>query len=166
MKKFIVLLLIMTAPLFSQGWNSVVQTTIPFTTNSRVDLATNRDGNHILVNFSSYPTYYLRYYLINTSGLVIRSYTFENQAVQFASIDGADDRIYVVYKLGNQIKTRKSTDAGQSWSNIEDINIGNNTCNNIDITFGKDDNALHVVWATQDAGSDYKTYYRRLFNDA
>lgn len=165
MKKLIILFVIMTAALFSQGWNDVVPTTIPFSLESQVDLATNRDGNHILVTYRNYPTYYLRYYLLNSSGTVVRSYTIENQAVEFASIDCANDRIYVVYKLGNQIKTRKSTNAGQSWSNILDINIGNNTCNHIDITFGKDDNALHVVWATQNAGSGYKTYYRRLFDD-
>ena len=162
MKKFIVLLVIMTASVFSQGWNTVVQTTIPFSSASQVDLTTNRDGNHILVTYAAHPTYYLRYYLVNSSGTVIRNYTFETQEVQFASIDGANDRIYVVYKLGNWIKTRKSTNAGLSWSNIADINIGNNTCNHIDITFGKDDNALHIVWATQDNGNDYETYYRRL----
>ena len=162
MKKFIVLLVIMTTTVFSQGWNTVVQTTIPFSSASKVDLTTKRDGNHILVTYAAHPTYYLRYYLVNSSGSVVRNYTFETQDVQFANIDGTDDRIYVVYKLGNQIKTRKSTNAGQSWTNILDINIGSNTCNHVDITFGKDDNALHVVWATQDAGSDYKTYYKRL----
>ncbi|AFH48081.1 Hypothetical protein IALB_0369 [Ignavibacterium album JCM 16511] len=166
MKKVIILFVIMTTSVFSQGWNNVVQTTIPFTSASKVDLVTNKDGNHILVTYADYPTYYLRYYLVNSSGAVIRNFTFENQAVQFANIDGTDDRIYVVYKIGNQIKTRKSTDAGQTWlTNIDPLDIGNNTCNNIDVTFGKDDNALHVVWATQDNGNDYETYYRRLYND-
>jgi len=170
--KLIILFLVMTASLFSQSWNNVVQTTIQFNTMVGLDLATNRDGNHILVNdyfYNGSHNYSLKYYLLNSSGSVIRSYTLENfqggGGIQFANIDGANDRIYVVYKLGNQIKTRKSTNAGISWtndSNILPINIGNNTCNHIDITFGKDDNALHVVWATQDAGSDYKTYYRRL----
>jgi hypothetical protein len=176
MKKFIVFFVIMTASLFSQGWNNVVQTAIPFDNLVGLDLFTNKDGNHILVTnlhvsggIPGVRTNTLKYYLLNSSGSIIRSYTLENfqgdiGGIQFASIEGTDDRIYIVYKLGinNLIKTRKSTNAGQSWSNIADINIGNNTCNNIDITFGKDDNALHVVWATQDAGSDYKTYYMRL----
>lgn len=166
MRKFIVLFVIMTAFVFSQSWNNEVETSIPIYFNSGIDLATNKDGNHILVNYANYPTYYLRYYLVNSSGVVVRNFTFETQAVQFANIDGTNDRIYVVYKLGNQIKTRKSTDAGQTWStNIQELNIGNNTCNNVDITFGKDDNALHVVWATQDTGNDYETYYRRLYDD-
>jgi hypothetical protein len=82
--------------------------------------------------------------------------------VEFASIDGNNDKIYVVYKLGNQIKARKSTDAGQSWTNIADISIGNNECSNVDIIWGKYDNALHVVWATKDNGSYDETYYRKL----
>lgn len=166
MKKLMVLFVIMTAFVFSQSWNDAVETTIPIYFNSSIDLSTNKDGNHILVNYANYPTYYLRYYLVNSSGAVVRNFTFETQTVQFANIDGTNDRIYVVYKIGNQIKTRKSTDAGQSWStNIQELNIGNNTCNNVDITFGKDDNALHVVWATQDNGNDYETYYGRLFDD-
>ena len=169
--KLIIFFLVMTASLFSQSWNGVVQTTIQFNTMVGLDLTTNKDGSHILVNdyfYNGSHNYSLKYYLLNSSGTVVRSYTIVNfqggGGIQFASIDGTDDRIYVVYKLwnGNQIVTRKTTNAGQSWSNIDPISIGNNTCNHIDITFGKDDNALHVVWATQDAGSDYKTYYKRL----
>lgn len=173
-KKLIVLFFIMTASLFSQSWNDVVPTTIPFDNLVGLDLCSNKDGSHILVNnhtMSAFPvvhTYTLKYHLLNSSGVVLRSFTLENfqgndGGIDFANIDADNDKIYVVYKVGNQIKTRKSTNAGQSWvTTIQNINLGNNTCNNIDITFGKDDNALHVVWATQDAGSDYKTYYRRL----
>lgn len=161
-KKLAILFLLMTTSLFSQGWNSIIQTTIPFSSYSKLDLCTNTNGNNVLITYRNYPTYYLKYYLFSTSGSVLRSYQFESQEVEFASIDGNNDKVYVVYKLGNTIKTRKSTNAGLSWSNIYDINIGNNTCNNVDIIWGKDDNALHVVWATQDAENDYKTYYRKL----
>lgn len=164
MKKHIILFVFLSISLFSQGWNDVVQTTIPFNDLVGLDLVTNKDGNHIIVKNENS----IKYYLLNSSGSVIRSYTFENNLSYenyFVSIDGNDDRIYVVYKLGNQIKTKKSTNAGQSWSNIDDINIGYNTCNHIDIKFGKDDNALHIVWATQDAWSDYKTYYQKLYSN-
>jgi hypothetical protein len=173
MKKLIILFVFFAAYLFPQSWNTVVQTTIPLDNLVGLDLCSNKDGNHILVNNHIYSggvhTYDLKYHLLNSSGSVIRSYTFETiqggNGIEFASIDGSNERIYVVYKLWNSnlIKTRKSTNAGVSWStNIQTINIGNNACNNIDIIFGKDDNALHVVWATQDAGNDYETYYRRL----
>lgn len=161
MKKFIFFFLILASTLFSQNWNNVVQTSIPyndFGIETGIDQFANRDGINVLVDYYSY----LKYYLINSSGSTIRTYTFENQAVEFISIDGDNDKIYVVYKLGNQIKTRKSTNAGQNWTSVADISIGSNNCNHIDVVFGKDDNSLHVVWATQDAGSDYKTYYRKL----
>ena len=169
-KKFLVIFLTLTYSLFPQSWNNVIQTSIlynDFGLESSIDQFTNKDGVNVLVdyykrNFQNPDTQYLKYYLLNSTGSIIREYQFENQNVEFANIDGNNDKIYVVYKLGNQIKTRKSTNAGQSWSNIADINLGNNICNHVDITFGKDDNGLHVVWATQDAGSDYKTYYQRL----
>lgn len=167
MKKLIVLFLISVSSLFAQNWNPVVPTLIPFNFQSKVDQCSNRDGINVLLDYydQNWPNNeikYLKYYLLNSSGSIIREYQFETQDVEFASIDGNNDKIYVVYKLGNQIKTRKSVNAGQSWTNLADINVGNNICNNVDIYFGKDDNELHVVWAMQDAGSDYKTYYKKL----
>src|SRR5690606_30221379 len=167
MKKLIVLFVIITGSLFSQNWNNVVQTNIPFswTSTSSIDLVTNKEGNHILVYYYTVsPTnYYLKYYLINTSGSIVRSYTFETQAVQFASIDGTDDRIYVVYTVANKHDTRKSTEAGESWSsNVADMDAGCIAWKNVDTSAGKDDNAPHVVWATQDDEYGDKTYYKRL----
>ena len=162
---------VLTASLFPQSWNNAVQTSIPYVEGSGTgtDEFVNKDGISVLVDYHSYNypnhIYYLKYYLLNSSGTIIRNYTFENQEVEFASIDGNNDKMYVVYKLGNQIKTRKSTDAGQNWTSLENVSIGNNICNNIDITYDKNDNALHMVWSTQDANSDYKTYYRKLSND-
>jgi len=46
--------------------------------------------------------------LINSSGSITRYYTLTNQNAEFANIDGNNDKIYVVYKQGNQLKTRKS----------------------------------------------------------
>ena len=145
MKNLLILFLIVTSSLFSQSnWNNVVQTTIPFIWGSqqqgKIDQYANKDGIHILLISS--PTFYPLYYLINSSGSVIRSHSFENNTVEFPSIDGDNDKVYIVYKLGNQIKTKKSTNTGQSWTNLGDINIENNLCNNIDITFSNYDNAL------------------------
>jgi hypothetical protein len=87
--------------------------------------------------------------------------------VEFINIDGNNDKVYVVYKLGNQLKTRKSTNAGQSWiTDIANISIGNNACSNVDIIWGKFDNSLHVTWATKDNGDYDETYYRKLTDDA
>jgi hypothetical protein len=127
MKKFISLFLILASTLFAQSWNNVVQTSIPyndFGIETGIDQFANKDGINVLIdyykrNWPDNDISYLKYYLFNSSGSTIRTYTFENQAVEFASIDGDNDKIYVVYKLGNQIKTRKSTDASK---------LGNNNC--------------------------------------
>lgn len=166
-KKIIALFLLLTTIIFSQDWNNTVQTTIPYSGftgySGKVDLFTNKAGNHILVQ-NGYPLNNLKYYLVNTAGTVLDSTTIESQAVEFAGIDGNNEKVYIVYKLGSYIKTKKSTDAGQNWSPLLDIGIGNNTCNNVDIIFSED-NALHVVWATQDNGNDYETYYYKLSSD-
>lgn len=120
MKKLIVFFFILTFSLFPQSWNNAVQTSIPYVDGSGtgIDEFVSKDGVSVLVDYHiyNYPNdiYYLKYYLLNSSGTIIRNYTFENQEVEFASIDGNNDKIFVVYKLGNQIKTRKSTDAGQN----------------------------------------------------
>jgi len=44
-----ILFFVMTAYLFSQGWNSTVTTTINEPNLVKMDLFTNKDGNHIIV---------------------------------------------------------------------------------------------------------------------
>ncbi len=79
MKNLIVLFLILSASLFPQGWNNYVQTSIPYSFHYQggIDQFTNKNGINLLVN-SGYPLENLKYYLINTSGSIIISYTFEN----------------------------------------------------------------------------------------
>ena len=167
-KIILVLLLITFANLFPQGWNDIVETTIPFYpgTASKVDMFANKDGIHIVVRYYQYPpgNHIFKYYLINTSGTVIRSTDIEVPGnVEFPNISGDDEKVYIVYKLGSNLKAKKSTDAGQTWSDIPLLPIGNNTCNGVDIVY--DYRGLHVVYAMQDNGSDYETYYYKLNSD-
>ena len=164
MKKVIILFLIMTTYLFSQSWNSIVTTTINEPNLVKMDLFTNKDGNHIIVQNSN-SSNSIKYYLLNSSGTVVRSSTIETSGgAEFPNISGDNDKIYVVYKIGSNLRVRKSTNAGQSWiTSIVDKDIGNNTCNGVDIVYGY--GALHVVYAMQDNGSNYETYYRRISSD-
>jgi hypothetical protein len=56
-KKIILLLAIFYSLTFSQQWNDLKQTTIPFNsgTVSKIDMFSNKDGNHILVRYYQYP---------------------------------------------------------------------------------------------------------------
>ena len=160
MKKTILLFFIMTAYLFSQGWNNTVTTTISEPNLITMDLFTNKDGNHIITQNSN-STNSIKYYLLNSSGIVVRSSTIETSGyAQFPSISGDNDKVYLVYKLGSNLKLDKSTNAGQSWVTLNTQSIGTNTCNGVDIVY--DSRGLHVVYAMQDNGSDYETYYHLI----
>ena len=162
MKNTIILFFIMTAYLFSQSWNNTVTTTINEPNLVKIDLFTNKDGNHIIVQNSN-STNSIKYYLLNSSGTVVRSSTIETSGyAEFPNISGDNDKIYLVYKLGSYLKAKKSTDAGQNWNNfnIPSQYIGSNTCNGVDIVY--DYQGLHVVYAMLDNYDSYETYYYKL----
>jgi len=160
MKKILVLFILLTAYLFSQGWNNTVTTTISEPNLITMDLFTNKDGNHIITQNSN-STNSIKYYLLNSSGTVLRSSTIETSGyAQFPCISGDNDKVYLVYKIGNSMRLKKSTNAGSSWSNPVDQSVGSNTCNGVDIVY--DSRGLHVVYSMQDNGSDYETYYHLI----
>lgn len=161
MKSTIILFFVMTAYIFSQSWNNTVTTTINEPNLVKMDLFTNKDGNHIIVQNSN-STNSIKYYLLNSSGTVVRSSTIETSGyAEFPNISGDNDKVYLVYKLGSNLKVRRSTNAGQSWlSDINNLSIGSNTCNGVDIVYA--DNGVHVVYAMKDSDPYYETYYYKI----
>ncbi|MCH8033566.1 MAG: hypothetical protein IH950_07405, partial [Bacteroidetes bacterium] len=160
MKKFLILFLIMTTLLFSQSWNNTVATSISEPNAEKMDLFTNRDGNHLIVQNSN-SSNSLKYYLLNSSGSIVRSATIETSgSAEFPNISGDNDKVYIIYKLGSNLKLKKSTNAGQNWASLDNQGIGSNTCNGVDIVY--DYRGVHVVYAMKDNGSDYETYYRNI----
>jgi hypothetical protein len=151
----------MTAYLFAQGWNNTVTTTISEPNFVKMDLFSNKDGNHIIVQNSN-SVNSIKYYLLNSSGSVVRSSTIETSGyAEFPNISGDNDKVYLVYKLGNNIKAKYSTNAGVSWNNVQqNISVSSNTCNGVDIVYG--DGGVHVVYAMRDNYEDYETYYYKL----
>jgi len=128
-----------------------------------MDLFTNTVGNHLVVQNSN-ASNSIKYYLLNSSGILIRSATIETSGgTEFPNISGDNDKVYIVYKLGSSLKFRKSTNAGISWTNAVNQDVGSNTCNGVDIVYN--DDGLHVVYAMKDNGSYYETYYRIISSD-
>ncbi|MBK7104250.1 MAG: T9SS type A sorting domain-containing protein [Ignavibacteriae bacterium] len=160
MKKIILSFLLLCSINYSQSWNNIVTTTINEPNLQKMDLYTNKAGNHIIVQNSN-SSNSIKYYLLNSTGSVVRSSTIETAGnAEFPNVAGNNDKVYVVYKLGNNLKAKYSTNAGQSWTPIVDKAIGANYCNAVDIVY--DYTGLHLVYATQDSYPDYETHYYRI----
>ncbi|MCK9424785.1 MAG: T9SS type A sorting domain-containing protein [Ignavibacteriaceae bacterium] len=157
MKKILILFITITSYIFSQGWNNTVTTTINEPNLVMMDVFSNKDGNHVIVQNSN-STNSINYYLLNSSGEYIRSTTIETSGnAEFPSITGDKDKVYLAYKLSSNLKISYSTNAGQNWTNLNPKAIGSNACNGVDIVYGE--NGVHVVYAMLDNLTYYETYY-------
>ncbi len=98
----------------SPNWTSVKETNINVSSANSVDIFTNRDGSHIIVQEGNY----LKYYKMNINGVAGSAINLEsNVSVVSPSITGNDTKIYVVYRKSNEsyIRTKYSTNSGVSW---------------------------------------------------
>ena len=82
----------------SPNWTSVKETNINVSSANSVDIFTNRDGNHIIVQESNY----LKYYKMNINGVAGSAINLEDTSVISPSITGNDTKIYVVYRKSNE----------------------------------------------------------------
>jgi len=115
MKKIIFLIiLLLSVAVFAQtpNWTGVKETNINAGSALSVDIFTNRDGNHIIVQESGN----LKYYKMNINGVAGSPTTIESSAVVSPSISGNGDYIFIVYGIGSQMRIRRSTNGGSSWS--------------------------------------------------
>jgi hypothetical protein len=160
MKKLFLLILILASNLFGQGWNNIVTTTIN-EPNYHTDIFTNSSGIHILIrNFDNN----IVYYNLNSAGSVEKTCTLEtSESGSFPNIVGSNDKIYAIYKTGNNIRVKYSTDNGSNWlTDIADRPTTANDCNGVDAVYELN-YGIHIVWATRDDTTPaFETYYYRL----
>lgn len=159
MKKIFLIIALIYSVAFGQSWNNPVPTTISASSLERMDLFTNKDGNHLLVKNSNGN---IIYYNINSQGTVDnnKTETLESNG-DYPTITGSNDKIYAFYKSGNIIKGKYSTD-GEDWTALSNnINVGSNACNGIDAVYAIGQ-GVHVVYAMRDNDPYFETYYYRL----
>ena len=141
MKSVILLIILLTAAVFSQtpNWTNVKETNITVGNYDGVDIFTNRDGNHIIVQQSNI----LKYYKMNINGLAGSPITIESSAVVSPSIAGDATNIYIVYRKSNEnfIRTKYSSDGGSNWSYISTLNYN---ANSVESVFSN--NKLHITF--------------------
>ncbi len=159
MKKLFLFIIVLTNLSFGQSWNTIVTTTLSEPNVDKTDLFTNKDGNHLLVKRNNGN---IIYYNLNSSGVVDANKTITLETTgDFPNIVGSNDKIYALYKSGNFIKGKYSTNAGTNWTALpNDISTTANECNGVDAVWN--DQGVHLVWATRDNGSNFETYYYRL----
>jgi len=159
MKKLFLFIIVLTNLSFGQSWNTIVTTTLSEPNVDKTDLFTNKDGNHLLVKRINGN---IIYYNLNSSGVVDANKTITLETTgDFPNIVGSNDKIYALYKSGNFIKGKYSTNAGTNWTALpNDISTTANECNGVDAVWN--DQGVHLVWATRDNGSNFETYYYRL----
>jgi hypothetical protein len=156
MKKFAVLFFVFSVLLLGQ-WKTEVITTVNEPYLDKMSMVTNRDGNHILMHESQNGS--IKYYLLSASGAVVRSSTIAASG-DFPNIVANNDKVFAVYKSGNNIQVKYSTDAGSNWIPVNALSINSIICNGIDAT--SDQNGVHVVYSLRDSYPYYETYYYRL----
>jgi hypothetical protein len=127
----------------------------------RIDLYTDRDGNHLIVQKSNQ----LVYYLFTATGTQVRSSVRDNNVSEdprLSKIAGYQGKIYIVYKEGGYIKTQYTTDAGANWStDISEIELSNNTVNGLELSVNAE--GFHLVNSEFDGeNSVYETFYQML----
>jgi hypothetical protein len=174
-KLFFISHLIFTIAVFSQGWNSTVTTSIYDNNFLGMDLCTNRNGNNLVElswNGQIAKIYYVKYFLLNSSGSVIRSSTIEtlgpnNGSIEYVNIAGNNDKVHILYVINGIIRVKKSTDAGINWATYDLANpAGSGGFDYADIAFDNITNKLHVVYARGSFGYPNQiTHYYSLNPD-
>jgi hypothetical protein len=134
MKNLFLLIVVLTSLSFGQSWNTIVTTTLSEPNVDKTDLFTNKDGNHLLVKRYNGN---IVYYNLNSSGVVDANKTITLETTgDFPNIVGSNEKIYALYKSGNFIKGKYSTNGGTNWTTLpNNISTTANECNGVDAVF-------------------------------
>jgi hypothetical protein len=94
MKRIILIIAFIYSVAFGQSWNTPVTTTISASSLEKMDLFTNKDGNHLLIKNSNGN---IIYYNFNSSGTVNnnKTETLESNG-DYPAITGSNDKVYAI----------------------------------------------------------------------
>lgn len=160
MKKIFLLILLLTAYLYPQ-WNAAVNTTINEPNLYKLENFANKDGIHLVTQRYS-STNSIMYYRLNSSGVVQTTTVIEAQGdAEFPSIAGANDALYISYRRGNNIVTKKYNYSTSAWDQLQAITFSSqDNFRGIDNVY--DSRGLHLVFASGPYDhQDIKTNYYR-----
>jgi hypothetical protein len=157
----LVIFMLLTFSVYGQNWKTAVNLNVNVNSSDQYDIFANRSGNHIILQ----KTNQLVYYLFNNAGTQIRTSVLDNSAVCFSHITGINNKLYVVYQKGGYIYTKRSENAGQSWTDITPREMDFPSSNGMDIF--SDNDCVHLTWSeeTDVVNRKYETHYLQLLHD-
>ena len=157
MKKIILIIVLISGCIIAQSWNNIVTTTIYEPNLVQLDNFVNRDGIHVVVQNSN-STNSIKYYRLNSLGAVQTTTTIETSGgAEFPHIAGDNDHMFISYRLGNNIVTKKYNYSNGIWESQSPISLNNHDCNSVDNAY--DSRGLHIVFSEFDVSNSYKTHY-------
>jgi len=160
MKKILFVLIVISGHIFAQNWTSVIPTTINEQNLIKLETITNRDGIHVVTQNTN-GSNSVKYYKLNSSGSVLNSTIIETQAgAQFPNIAGDNSNIYISYRLGENLITKKYNYSSNSWDPMTPIDLDNQGCTGVDIAYNS--RGLHLVYSD---GAPETHYYLYSGND-
>ncbi len=156
-KTILIIVLIFSGALIAQSWNNIVTTTINEPNLVQLENFANRDGVHVVVQNSNSANS-IKYYRFNSSGVVQTTTTIETQGgAEFPNIAGDNNHLFISYRLGNNVVTKKYNYSNSTWEAQYPITLNNQDCNSIDNAY--DSRGLHIVFSEFDGSNSYKTNY-------
>jgi len=167
MKTLIIVILVFYTNLYSQNptWNEIILTDIPLNDeqDERIALFANHDGIHVLKVIESGTSQHVKYYRLNTAGVIEIEKDFPKEYGDFPNIVGDENIIYALYQKDNSIRVQKSTDGGSNWL-FSTERIFENTpfisCNAVDAVYNNV-KGLNIVWSEK-VGIEYESYFDRF----
>ncbi len=163
MRKLIIISLLMTTLLFAQTWKNAIDLNISAGNNERIGLYTDSNGNHLIVQTASQ----INYYLYNSAGSILRSSTIDShsESKRLSLVTGSEGNVYVIYKKGSDIKSKRTINGGASWTTLTPIDMTYSTSDGMDAV--SSDDYTHLSWSEKQGSSDdYETYYMKINNNA
>ncbi len=158
-----ILFLLMTAVcvVTAQTWQNTITLSPEITlyAGDRIDLFTNQDGNHIIVQQSSQ----LRYFLFTYNGQLVRSSVIDNvnESPHLSCVTGWNNKVYVIYKKGSYIYAKRTENAGQSWTSITGREMDYSVSNGLEVY--SDELYVHMAWSEKyGSPNHYETNYSKL----
>ena len=148
MKKITLIICLISGYLFAQSWNDIVTTSIYEPNLVQIDNFANRDGIHVVVQNSN-ASNSIKYYRLNSSGTLQTSTTIETQrGAEFPCIAGDNGHLYISYRIGNYITTKKYIYENGTWEAQTSISLNNHDCDRVDNAYN--DDGLHLVYSESD----------------